>query len=239
MPYQNQLLLHRNAHKTLKIMEKKMSKKKKKSRNMNQAEKSVQTREDKKAAVLGTDKKEGGVNNIIIIVVAVIAVGSIIYFVKGKDRNIYTESPKATNVQYNNQSNTGSNKAAVKQVSQNTSTKVVEYDTKLFADGKAKYFQYRDGNTLIKYFILKSSDGIIRAAFDACDVCWREGKGYQQQGDNMVCRNCGQRFASVLVNEVKGGCNPAPLKRAIQGNKLVIRVSDIQEGGMYFNSGRS
>ena len=101
-----------------------MSKKKKKSRNIKQAEESVQTREDKKAEVPGTDNKEGGINNIIIIIAAVVAVGSIIYFVKGKDRNTYSNSPQATNVQYNNQSNTGSNNAVGKQVGQNTNTQV-------------------------------------------------------------------------------------------------------------------
>jgi uncharacterized membrane protein len=51
----------------------------------------------------------------------------------------------------------------------------------------------------------------------------------------MVCRNCGRRFASVLVNEVKGGCNPAPLYRTISGDQLVIQVKDILEGKQYFN----
>jgi uncharacterized membrane protein len=87
----------------------------------------------------------------------------------------------------------------------------------------------------IRYFILKSSDGVIRAAFDACDVCWPAGKGYYQEGDHMVCRNCGRRFASVMVNEVQGGCNPAPLTRSLENDKLIIQIKDIQEGHQYFN----
>jgi uncharacterized membrane protein len=51
----------------------------------------------------------------------------------------------------------------------------------------------------------------------------------------MVCRNCGRKFASVLVNEVKGGCNPAPLKRTVDNGKLVIQVQDIQEGRQFFD----
>ena len=111
----------------------------------------------------------------------------------------------------------------------------VTYPSDMFADGKARYFEYKDGDRTIRYFILKSSDGIIRAAFDACDVCWPAGKGYYQEGDVMVCRNCGRRFASVLVNEVQGGCNPAPLKRDLNGSNLVIAVKDILEGGQYFD----
>ena len=105
-----------------------------------------------------------------------------------------------------------------------------------FADGKARHFTFSAPKGItIKYFIVKSSDGVIRAAFDACDVCWPSGKGYQQEGDNMVCRNCGKKFASKLVSEVKGGCNPAPLKKTIRGNQLIIQTKDILEGRNYFN----
>ncbi len=110
------------------------------------------------------------------------------------------------------------------------------YPVKSFQNGKAQFYQYKtkDGIT-IKYFILKSSDGVIRAAFDACDVCWPEGKGYFQKDDYMVCRTCGRRFASVKVNVVTGGCNPGALKREVEGDKLVIKVKDILEGKRYFN----
>ena len=111
----------------------------------------------------------------------------------------------------------------------------VSFPATMFADGKARHFEHRNGRHTIRFFVLKSSDGVIRAAFDACDVCWPANKGYYQEGDYMVCRNCGRRFASVLVNEVKGGCNPAPLRRALKGDHVVIQVKDILEGKRYFN----
>jgi len=107
-----------------------------------------------------------------------------------------------------------------------------------FQNGKARFYSYPAGNITIKYFLLKSSDGVIRAAFDACDVCWQEGKGYTQKGDFMVCNNCGRRFASVRVNEVEGGCNPAPLTREIKGDKVVLQMKDILEGKSYFTLGK-
>lgn len=115
----------------------------------------------------------------------------------------------------------------------------ITYPLKTFQDGKARFYEYKtpDGIT-VKYFILKSSDGVVRAAFDACDVCWREGKGYQQKGDFMVCRNCGRRFASVKVNVITGGCNPGALNRQVVGDRLVINVKDILEGRKYFNFGK-
>jgi uncharacterized membrane protein len=111
----------------------------------------------------------------------------------------------------------------------------VSYPLALFDNGKAQHFEYAFDGLTIRYFLLRSSDGVVRAAFDACDVCWRAGKGYFQEGDQMVCKNCNRRFASDRINEVQGGCNPAPLERTIQGEQVVIRAADIVQGHTYFN----
>jgi len=167
----------------------------------------------KKAAVLGTEKK----NNmplLVAVIGAVLLAGAAAFYVsQGGDSATATASAP---------------------VAPTTST-LVSFPVSLFEDGKARHFEHVDGKFNIRYFILKSSDGIIRAAFDACDVCWPAGKGYYQEGDHMVCRNCGRRFASVLVNEVQGGCNPAPLIRSVDNGKLIIHVKDIQKGRQYFN----
>jgi len=131
--------------------------------------------------------------------------------------------------------NGGATVAAVSSDTDASATSIT-YPVELFADGKARHFSYKvDDSITIQYFILRSSDGIIRAAFDACDVCWPSGKGYQQSGDVMVCRNCGRKFASIRVNEIKGGCNPAPLERKIEGEKLVLQVQEIISGKKYFD----
>jgi uncharacterized membrane protein len=131
--------------------------------------------------------------------------------------------------------NTSDTIAAERQGAAVSDATVVKLPASRFDDGAARHFEYQHGNDTIRFFVLKSADGVIRAAFDACDVCWPAGKGYYQEGDNMVCRNCGKRFASNRVNEVKGGCNPAPLNRRIVGEHLIIQVSDIIEGKAYFN----
>lgn len=101
-------------------------------------------------------------------------------------------------------------------------------------DGKAHYFIYKDKGAEVKFFIVKSADGVIRAAFDACDVCFHSKKGYSQNGDFMICNNCGRRFHSNRINVVEGGCNPAPLHRIERGESLVIKVSDVLTGARYF-----
>lgn len=127
-------------------------------------------------------------------------------------------------------------KSSGKETAATSSSTNIAYSLTDFANGKAKYFQYITPNgKTIRYFIVKSSDGKIRAAFDACDVCWPSGKGYVQEGDFMVCRNCGRRFPTPQVNVVTGGCNPAALNRQVSKTQVTIQVKDILEGQKYFN----
>ena len=175
----------------------------------------VGDRDRKKALVLGIAKKSRTPLYAVLGVVALLAIGGILYMtVLRGDQGVVAATGKGTN--------TG---------------QTVTHPASLFDDGKARHFQYDDGNGLkVRYFVLKSSDGVIRAAFDACDVCWPAGKGYFQAEDVMVCRNCGRQFASVLVNEVKGGCNPAPLNREIVDGQVVLQIADIVQGGKaYFD----
>jgi uncharacterized membrane protein len=102
------------------------------------------------------------------------------------------------------------------------------------SDGKAHYFSYRSGDAYVNFFVLKSHDGVLRAAFDACDVCYHAKKGYRQEGDSMVCNNCGMKFRSDMINEVQGGCNPAPIQRSVADGKIVIAAADLEQGGKYF-----
>ncbi|HSJ56298.1 MAG TPA: DUF2318 domain-containing protein [Anaerolineae bacterium] len=110
----------------------------------------------------------------------------------------------------------------------------VRLDVATFDDYKAHYYTYMHDGRPIEFFVLKSKDGVVRAAFNACDVCFAAKKGYSQAGDYMVCNNCGQRFPADKINEVRGGCNPSPLDRSVEGDTLVILVEDLVQGQIYF-----
>ena len=101
--------------------------------------------------------------------------------------------------------------------------------------GTAKFFDYKTGdNRPMRFFVIKSSDGVYRAALDACDTCYHAKKGYHQEGDDMVCNNCGLHFHSAQINEVHGGCNPIGLPRAIDGDQLIIKASELDSRAGYF-----
>jgi len=110
----------------------------------------------------------------------------------------------------------------------------VQFPLAAFDDYQAHYYTYMHKGRPIEFFILKSKDGIVRAAFNACDVCFAAKRGYSQDGDVMVCNNCGRRFPADQINEVQGGCNPSPLRRTAEGDSIVIQAEDIVEGLGYF-----
>jgi uncharacterized membrane protein len=100
---------------------------------------------------------------------------------------------------------------------------------------KAKFFDYNTADKRsVRFFVIKSSDGVYRAALDACDTCFHSKKGYRQEGDDMVCNNCGLKFHSALINEVAGGCNPIGVPRTIDGDQIVIKANDLERGGRFF-----
>ena len=104
-----------------------------------------------------------------------------------------------------------------------------------FTDGQAKFYRYTTAaGRELRFFVMKSADGVIRAAFDTCDVCYRAKKGYHQEGDDMVCNNCGRHFKSTDINVLQGGCNPAPLDRVVQGDNVLLTAAALEAGAWYF-----
>ena len=103
------------------------------------------------------------------------------------------------------------------------------------ASGRAKFFDYKlTNNQQVRFFVVKSSEGDYRAALDACEVCAHAKQGYRQQGDDMICNNCGKSFATALIGKISGGCHPVALTAATDGDSLVIKKSDIEAGKKYF-----
>lgn len=99
---------------------------------------------------------------------------------------------------------------------------------------EARFFKETINGTTVKFFLVKAPDGSVRSALDACEVCYPHRKGYKQSGDFMVCVNCGQKFHVSRVGLVKGGCNPHPLPSVVEGDRVVIKKSDLAEGVRFF-----
>lgn len=77
---------------------------------------------------------------------------------------------------------------------------------------KATFFPFEAEGTYMEVIAIRASDGTVRTALNTCQVCTGSGRGYYaQEGDVLVCKNCGNRFTVDQVEVVKGGCNPVPI----------------------------
>jgi uncharacterized membrane protein len=90
----------------------------------------------------------------------------------------------------------------------------------------AKYTVKLDGAD-VRFFIVRSQDGKVAVAFDACAIC--PPKGYFLDGEQVICRNCDAPIAFATIG-APGGCNPVPLKAVIEGDQVVIQAQALTEG---------
>lgn len=100
---------------------------------------------------------------------------------------------------------------------------------------KASFFKTELDGKEIRFFAVKGSDGRIRTALDACDVCYKERKGYEQKNDVMLCRNCNLTFPIDRIGPSSvGGCNPHFLPSHVEGENLVVLVDELRKGIRFF-----
>ena len=94
----------------------------------------------------------------------------------------------------------------------------------------AKFYSYDSNGIEIRYFAVEGSDGNVHVAFDACDVCYDAKKGYRQNDDVMHCISCGKEFAinGIGTDNTAGGCWPSFLPTNIDGENVLIDISDLE-----------
>ena len=189
----------------------------------------TRNRENKRAQFAKRPRQKISSTAILVIVFTVLFAVAL-YLVMGgvKDR------PASTSVVATNASTTTASATRAQNASASETGDVVIPISDV-SNGKAKFFDYTASDKRsVRFFVIKSSDGVHRAALDACDVCYAAKRGYYQDGDNMVCKKCGRDFPSALVNEVSGGCNPIGLSRTVDGDNLVIKASELESRRSFF-----
>jgi len=103
---------------------------------------------------------------------------------------------------------------------------------------KAKFYQFKIDGVVMEVLALRAPDGTVRTAFNTCQVCYTSGRGfYIQQGDVLVCQNCGNRFKASQVELIKGGCNPIPITPDLKvedANTIIISKALLAEAKPIF-----
>jgi len=106
----------------------------------------------------------------------------------------------------------------------------------------AEIYPYKAGKTKMEVLAVKASDGTIRTAFNTCQVCFDSGRGYyEQEGDELVCQNCGNRFQLDQIEKIRGGCNPVPIleeNKTEDEENIVISQTFLEENKGLFRNWR-
>lgn len=115
---------------------------------------------------------------------------------------------------------------------------------KVDVTNRASYYDYDADGTKVEVLALKAQDDSIKIVFNTCQVCYSSGKGYyiqveDEEGDELVCQNCGNRFSPDKLGIIKNGCNPLPIlpeNISDDGTTIKIDKNFLDKNKAYFSN---
>ena len=107
----------------------------------------------------------------------------------------------------------------------------------------ASFYTVEVDGTEMEVLAIRTADGEIRTAFNTCQVCYSSGQGYYvQEGDYLVCQNCGNRYSAEEVEIETGGCNPWPITdddKTVTDDTIEISYDFLNESKAIFATWKS
>jgi hypothetical protein len=105
---------------------------------------------------------------------------------------------------------------------------------------KVRFYPVTVGDTALEVLALQAPDGSYRTALNTCEVCYDSGRGfYVQEGEFLVCQNCGNRFALDQVEVSANGCNPWPIfpeNKVVQDDAIIIPYAVLEQASVIFEN---
>jgi high-affinity iron transporter len=100
-------------------------------------------------------------------------------------------------------------------------------------DSSLHYYTADVDNTVIRFLVIHKTNGDYATALDACQICG--AAGYRQEGQNIICRNCG---AAIYVPSIgdSGGCNPIAVKSLVEGGEVIVDLSALAKAASTIHS---
>ncbi|HXA78286.1 MAG TPA: Fe-S-containing protein [Candidatus Acidoferrales bacterium] len=100
-------------------------------------------------------------------------------------------------------------------------------------DSSLHFYTADVNGTVIRFLVIHQTNGGYATALDACQICGRAG--YRQEGQNIMCRNCG---ASIYVPSIgeHGGCNPIPVKSSVARGEVIVDLTALADATAMIHS---
>jgi high-affinity iron transporter len=89
-------------------------------------------------------------------------------------------------------------------------------------DSSLHFYTADVNGNVIRFIVIHKQNGDFATALDACQICGTAG--YRQEGQNVICRNCGAAIYIPSIGE-SGGCNPIAVKSRVEGGQVIVDVS--------------
>ena len=93
-------------------------------------------------------------------------------------------------------------------------------------DTSLHYYTAEVNQADLRFLVVHKSSGDYATALDACQICG--AVGYRQEGQNVICRNCGAAIYIPSIGE-SGGCNPIAVKSRVENGEVVVDLSALTD----------
>jgi high-affinity iron transporter len=89
-------------------------------------------------------------------------------------------------------------------------------------DSSLHYYTTEVSQADIRFLVIHKAGGDYATVLDACQICGPVG--YRQDGQNVICRNCGAAIYIPSIGQ-SGGCNPIAVKSRVENGEVVVDLS--------------
>jgi uncharacterized membrane protein len=93
-------------------------------------------------------------------------------------------------------------------------------------DSSLHYYTAEVNQADIRFVVIHKSGGDYATALDACQICG--AVGYRQEGQNVICRNCGAAIYIPSIGQ-SGGCNPIAVKSRVEKGEVVVDLAALMD----------
>ena len=91
----------------------------------------------------------------------------------------------------------------------------------------ARFYNYDAEGVMVQLVTLRDKAGEMHIAFNTCQSCSPSPKAYySQDGEVLMCNNCGFTFEPEQVGITHGGCNPWPVEGVSVGTDEITVPAD-------------
>jgi high-affinity iron transporter len=101
------------------------------------------------------------------------------------------------------------------------------------ADSSLHFYTADVDGSVIRFLVIHKLNGDYAAALDACQICGTAG--YRQEGQSVICRNCGAAIYIPSIGQ-SGGCNPISVKSRVEGGEVIVDLSALGEAASKIHS---